>query len=184
MEANLGHEIRRLQVDALNRSPTLEDEALVVTGRWADATVQSGFPKIIVKTDNEPAVLELKHVATPLTRELTAIAVVLEDSNEYVSQTGSFVQQAVQAVERKVPILNFSVKEPHGKETVGKSKEGRRHGHGAVWTALETKTVRVSAESKAPWQDLPDAPKPSEVENRRVCIRKDEDLGKYRTTEG
>ena len=40
-----------------------------VTRKLADAMVQSGFPKIISKTDNEPAVLELKRAAIRLARE-------------------------------------------------------------------------------------------------------------------
>ena len=66
---------------------------------------QSGFPKTIVKTDNEPSILEPQRAATRLAREETAIEVVREESNEYVSQTGGFVEQAVQAVERKVRAL-------------------------------------------------------------------------------
>ena len=38
-------------------------------GKLADATVQSGYPKIILKTDNEPAMLELKRAAIRLARE-------------------------------------------------------------------------------------------------------------------
>ena len=57
------------------------------------AMVQSGFPKIIVKID---------------------IEVVLEESEEYVSQTGGFDEQAVQAFQRKLRTLKFSVEELHG----------------------------------------------------------------------
>ena len=76
--------------------------------------VQSGSPKIIVKTDNEPANLKLEHAATRLAREETAIEVVPEESNEYVSQTGGFVEQAVQVMERKVRTLKFSAEDPQG----------------------------------------------------------------------
>ena len=56
--------------------------------------------------------------AIRLARENTAIEVVPEESNECVSQTHSFVEQAVQAVhavqaERKVRTLKFSVEELH-----------------------------------------------------------------------
>ena len=52
--------------------------------------------------------------------------------------------------------------------------------------ALGEVPARVSAESKVPWQDLPDAPKPRapEVESGRVCIRKDKELRKYAYSEG
>ena len=46
--------------------------------KLADAMVQSGFLKIVLKTDNEPAILELKRAATCLAREETAIEVVPE----------------------------------------------------------------------------------------------------------
>ena len=46
----------------------------------ANAMVQSGFPKTLVKTDNEPAVSELKRAATCLARKEAAIEVVLEES--------------------------------------------------------------------------------------------------------
>ena len=74
---------------------------------------QIGFPKITLKTDNEPAVLDLKRAAIRSAREKTTIEVVPEESNEYVSQTNGFVEQAVQAVERKVRTLKLSVEELH-----------------------------------------------------------------------
>ena len=80
----------------------------------ADAMVQSGFPKIIVKIDNERAILEPQRAATRLAREETANEVVPEESEEYVSQTGGFDEQAVQAVQRKLSTLKFSVEELHG----------------------------------------------------------------------
>ena len=58
--------------------------------------------------------MELKCAATRLAREELAIEVVPEESNEYVSQAGGFVEQAVQAIERKVRTLKFSVEELHG----------------------------------------------------------------------
>ena len=39
------------------------------TRKLADAMVQSGFPEIISKTDNEPAVVEVKRAAIRLSRE-------------------------------------------------------------------------------------------------------------------
>ena len=74
--------------------------------------VQNGFPKIILKTDNEPAILQLKRAAIRVAREKTTIEVFPEESNEHVSQTNGFVEQAVQAVERKsanVEILSRGV---------------------------------------------------------------------------
>ena len=75
----------------------------------ADAMVPSDFPTIVVKTDN----------ATRLAREETAIEVVSEESNEYVSQTGGFVEEAEQAVERRVRTFKFSVESKfHGVMTL------------------------------------------------------------------
>ena len=82
-----------------------------VARKMADAMVQSGFPKIIVKPTTKPAVLEVKRAATCLAREGIPIEVVLEESNEFVRQTRGFVEQVVQAVERKVHTLKFSVEE-------------------------------------------------------------------------
>ena len=80
----------------------------------ADAIVQSGLPKLILRTDNEPAILELKRAAVKLAREEVSVEVIPEESTEYVSQTNGFVEQAVQAIERKVRTLKFSVEDLHG----------------------------------------------------------------------
>ena len=70
-----------------------------------NAMVQSGFLK--------PQILQLKRAAIRLASEETATEVVPEESNEYISQTRGFVEQAVQAVERKVRTLTFSVEGLH-----------------------------------------------------------------------
>ena len=75
--------------------------------------VQSGFPKIILNNDKEPAIMELNRAAMRLAREETVTEAVPEESNEYVSQTNGFVEQAVQAVERKGRTLKFSVEVLH-----------------------------------------------------------------------
>ena len=48
--------------------------------KLADAMAQSGFPKLILKTDNEPAIWDLKRAGTRLVREKTTIEVVPEES--------------------------------------------------------------------------------------------------------
>ena len=65
------------------------------------------------KTGKNRAILELRRAAIRLATEETAIEMVPEESNEHVSQTNGFVEQAVQAVERKVRRLRFSVEELH-----------------------------------------------------------------------
>ena len=99
-----------------------------------DARVQSCFPKIMLTTDSEPAIWGLKRSAIHLARQETAVDVVLEESNEYVCQTSHFLEQEVQAVERKVRTLKFSVEEQRG-DVASQSSSSclgsgiREHGH-------------------------------------------------------
>ena len=65
--------------------------------------------------------MELRRAAIRLAREETALEVVPEESNEHVSQTNGFVEQAVQAVERKVRRLRCSVEELHDVTLLPKS---------------------------------------------------------------
>ena len=44
----------------------------------AAALVQSGFPKVILKSDNEPAVVELKRAAVRAAREEVGIEVIMD----------------------------------------------------------------------------------------------------------
>ena len=80
----------------------------------AEVIVQTGFPKLILKSDGEPAIKELKREAVKLAREEVNIEVVMEESMEYVSETNGPVEQAVRAVEDKVRTLKFAVEEMHG----------------------------------------------------------------------
>ena len=79
----------------------------------ADAMVQCGLSKITVQTDSGPAILELDRAGICLARESTAPQVVPEESIEYTSQTELRRKKAVQAAERKVRKLKFSVEELH-----------------------------------------------------------------------
>ena len=78
--------------------------------RWFRADF---FQRLFRKPTTNPAILELKRAAIRLAREETATEVVPEESNEYVSQTNGFVEQAIQAAERKVRMLKFSAGEWH-----------------------------------------------------------------------
>ena len=80
----------------------------------ADSLLQSGYPKVIVKTDQEPAILEVKREAAKLVREEGGIEIVPEESQAYVSPTNGIAEQAIQAIERKVRTLKFSVEQLHG----------------------------------------------------------------------
>ena len=73
--------------------------------KLADALLATGFPKVIVKSDQEPAILELKRAAAKLAREEGGITVVFEESHAYVSPTKGTAEQAIQAMERKVRTL-------------------------------------------------------------------------------
>jgi hypothetical protein len=80
----------------------------------AEAIVQSGFPTVILKTDNEPAILELKHEAVRLGREEINVEIIMEESRDYVSETNGPVELAVRQVEEKIRTLKFAVEEMHG----------------------------------------------------------------------
>jgi len=80
----------------------------------AEAIVQSGFPKVIVKTDNEPAILELKREAVKLAREEVNVEIILEESMDYVSETNGPCEIAVKQVEEKVRTLKYGVEMMHG----------------------------------------------------------------------
>ena len=80
----------------------------------ADSILQRGFPKVIVKTDQEPAILEVKREAAKLVRDEGGIEVVPEESQAYVSPTNGIAEQAIQAIERKVRTLKYSVEQLHG----------------------------------------------------------------------
>ena len=94
VHANVGHETRGGHLDALKRSPTQRDEAPVESQEDGRRDGAKRLPE-----DHS----ELKRAATRLAREETAIEVP-QESNEYVSQSRGFVEEAVQAVERKVHI--------------------------------------------------------------------------------
>ena len=67
-----------------------------------------------MKTDQEPAILEVKREAGKLAREEGGIEIVPEESQAYVSPTNGIAEQAIQAIERKVRTLKFSVEQLHG----------------------------------------------------------------------
>ena len=122
--------------------------------------------KIILTTDSEPATWELKRPAIYMARQETAVEVVLEESNEYACQTSHFLEQEVQAVERKVRTLKFSVEEQRGDVASQSSSSclgsGRReHGHtgeGRIrtssWKAAQVSTVvfRREGDGNGAWQ--------------------------------
>ena len=57
----------------------------------------SGYPRIILKSDNEPAIIELKREAIKTVREELGVEVVPEESMAYQSETAGVIEQAVQA---------------------------------------------------------------------------------------
>ena len=80
----------------------------------AEVLVQSGYPKVILKTDNEPAILELKREAVKIAREEVNMDIIPEESMDYVSQTNGPVEATVKQVEDKARTLKFSVEQMHG----------------------------------------------------------------------
>ena len=82
--------------------------------RLAEEIVKSGFPRIILKSDGEPAIVEMKREAVKRAREEVAVEVILEESHAYVSQTNGVVEQAVGAIEAKTRTLKFATEEMHG----------------------------------------------------------------------
>ena len=82
--------------------------------RLAEEIVKSGFPRIILKSDGEPAIIEMKREAVKRAREEVAVEVIFEESHAYVSQTNGVVEQAVGAIEAKTRTLKFATEELHG----------------------------------------------------------------------
>ena len=80
----------------------------------AEAIVQTGFPKLILKSDDEAAIKELKREAVKLAREEVNVEVVMEESMDYVSETNGPVEQAVRQIEDKIRTLKFAMEEMHG----------------------------------------------------------------------
>ena len=81
--------------------------------KLADAMVQNDFPRMIVKTDQEPAILDVKREALKIATEEAGIEGIPEESQAYVSPTNGTAEQAVQAIERKVRTLKFAVEALH-----------------------------------------------------------------------
>ena len=66
-----------------------------------------------MKSDGEPAIVEMKREAVKRAREEVAVEVIFEESHAYVSQTNGVIEQAVGAVEAKTRTLKFAVEEMH-----------------------------------------------------------------------
>ena len=82
--------------------------------RLAEEIVKSGFPRIILKSDGGPAIIEMKREAVKRAREEVAVEVIFEESHAYVSQTNGVVEQAVGAIEANTRMLKFATEEIHG----------------------------------------------------------------------
>ena len=80
----------------------------------AEIIVQTGVPKLILKSDGEPAVKELKREAVKRAREEVNVEVIFEESHAYVSETAGLVEQAVRQIEERTRTLRFATEEMHG----------------------------------------------------------------------
>eukprot|EP00971_Amphidinium_carterae_P323355 6426141-Amphidinium_carterae.2 len=75
---------------------------------------RDGFQKLVLKSDGEPYIVELKKEVVRRVRELTKVEIILEESEVAESQTPGVIAQAVRAVEEKVWTLKFATEELHG----------------------------------------------------------------------
>ena len=72
-----------------------------------------GRAGVVLKSDGEPAIMEMKREAVKRAREEVAVEVIFEESHAYVSQTNGVIEQAVGAVKAKTRTLKFAVEEMH-----------------------------------------------------------------------
>ena len=63
--------------------------------RLADTTLQSVFPKLLLKSDGANPIWDLKRAASRLVREETNVDVIPEDTHAYVSKKRGTAEQAV-----------------------------------------------------------------------------------------
>ena len=80
------------------------------------AIVAAGSPKVIIRSDNEPAIADLKRQAAAECRVRHGMTVILEDTTEYDSQSNGLAEVAVREVKGVARSMKFALGELYHKD--------------------------------------------------------------------
>lgn len=81
---------------------------------FVDILVNHGHSKYILKSDNEPAILELKRVAAAECRMNHGHTIIFEESPVGEHQANGFIEEGVRSIKAKCRTLKFACEELHG----------------------------------------------------------------------
>ena len=81
---------------------------------FVDILVNHGHSKYIFKSENEPAILELKRVAASECRLSHGHTIIFEESPVAEHQANGFFEECVRSIKAKSRTLKFACEELHG----------------------------------------------------------------------
>ena len=71
----------------------------------------SGYSRLILKSDQEPSMKELKRVAAATLRQDRGVDMILEESMAHSSESNGVVERAIWDVEAQIRVLKHAVEE-------------------------------------------------------------------------